>query len=101
MNDVPEISEQFNHDMPDDHVWEHWSKSIRHRAPTEIRRGEVIEGGFVIIERTRKKRLLRAASWPVEVGSMRDAIAAVERLRKKCPEKTFCIFHQVAIAEAG
>jgi hypothetical protein len=101
MNDIPSNDEQFNPDTPDDVVWEYWSKSIRYKAPTDIRRGEVIEGGFVIIERTRKKRRLRAASWPVEVGSMKEAVAAVERLRKKCPEKTFCIFHQVAIAEAG
>jgi len=100
MNDLPDRNDNFNPNLQEEVVWEYWSKSIRHRAPTEIRRGEVVEGGFVIIERTRKKRLLRAASWPVEVGSMSEAVKAVERLRRKCPEKTFCIFHQVAIAEA-
>lgn len=100
MNDIPHTDEEFNPSLPREERWEYWSKSIRFKAPHAPRRGEVIEGGFVIIERTRKKRLLRAASWPVEVGSMKEAVAAVDRLRAKCPEKTFCIFHQIAIAEA-
>lgn len=64
-------------------------------APQKIRRGESREGGFIIIERTSRKRLLRASVWPVEVASLAEAVIAARRMQGKYPEREFCIFEQV------
>lgn len=71
-----------------------WSKR-RVGAPQVIRRNEVREGGFIVVERTRKKRLLRPAAWPVEHDSLEVAYAAVKRLRAQNPEREFCVFQQI------
>lgn len=72
-----------------------WSKTHRIGAPQKLRRHEVREGGFIVVERTRSKRLLRPSAWPVETGSLEDAFLAAKRLRERFPEKEFCIFEQV------
>lgn len=71
-----------------------WSKR-RIPAPRQIRSLETREGGFIVVERTTRKRLLRPAAWPMEVASLEEAYLAAKMLRAKYPEKEFCIFEQV------
>ena len=83
------ISEKEKDGNPD------WSKRQRLAAPKELRRHEVREGGFIVIERTTRKRLLRPAAWPIEVASLAEAYKAANKLRAKFPDREFCVFEQV------
>lgn len=76
--------------------------SKRHRigAPSGLRRNETIGGGFIVIERTPKKKRLRAAMWPLEVESYAKAAEAVLVLQRRHPDKSFAIFEQVGFSEA-
>lgn len=67
----------------------------RFNAPQKMRAHEVRDGGFIVVERTRKKRLLRPSAWPVELGSLAAAFVATKRLREKFPDREFAIFEQV------
>ena len=99
MTNLPDLPEQFNVFPRRAEFWDSFSKSVRYAAPKDQRFGEVRGGGYIVIERTRTKRLLRAAMWPVESESLKDAVAAAERLRKRYPRKIFCVFHLVATSE--
>lgn len=101
MTEVTDFISAYNPILRGDVNPEDWSKKIRVRAPETPRPKEVREGGFIVVERTRKKRLLRPAAWPVETGSMKEAVAAVKSLQARFPQKTFCIFQQVAISEGN
>jgi hypothetical protein len=70
-------------------------------APQKIRHGETRGGGFIVVMRTRKKRLLRPSAWPVEVASLADAVIAAKRLREKFPDQEFCIFEQIGSFGGG
>ena len=70
-------------------------------APQKIRRGEVREGGYIVIERTNKLRLLRPSLWPIEMADLASAVVAAKRLREKYPEREFCIFEQVGSFTPG
>lgn len=76
-----------------------YSKS-RIGVPQALRPHEVRDGGFIVIERLRKKRLLRPAAWPVEVSTMQEALNAVEKLRRRWPDRCFAVFHQAVMFEA-
>jgi hypothetical protein len=77
-----------------------FSKTRRYVAPKEPRHAETIGGGFIVVERTRKKNRLRPAMWPLELASYQEAALAVMRLQKKRPEKSFAILQQVGFAPA-
>lgn len=100
MENIPEFISAYNPILRGEVNPDEWSKMIRARAPLSVRPHETIEGGFIVVERTRKMRRLRPASWPVEHGSMKEAVEAVVRLQKKFPHKTFAILQQVALSEA-
>lgn len=70
-------------------------------APQRLRHGETREGGFIVVMRTRQKRLLRPSAWPVEVASLAEAVIAAKRLRKKYPDQEFCIFEQIGSFGGG
>lgn len=76
------------------------SKFQRLPAPKRERHNETVGGGFIVIERTRKKNRLRPAPWPHELASYEQAAAAVIQLQKKEPLKRFAILEQVGFAEA-
>lgn len=86
---ISDTQTKGNKPDPDD-----WSKH-RLSAPQKNRPGEVREGGYIVIERTPKKKLLRPASWPVEMDTLENAVIAARRLMKRRPEKEFVIFQQV------
>lgn len=92
------LDNDLNHDLADDKA-ENFSKKYRAPAPQNIRHHEIREGGFIVIERTRKKRLLRPAPWPIEVGDLAAAVKAVRVLQEKHPEREYCIFEQVGSFE--
>jgi hypothetical protein len=75
-----------------------FSKTARYRAPVSERRFETVGGGFIVVERTRKKNRLRPSMWPLELASYQEAARAVIRLQKKYPEKSFAILEQVGFA---
>jgi hypothetical protein len=77
-----------------------FSKTRRFRAPVSERKFETVGGGFIVVERTRKKNRLRPSMWPLELASYQDAARAVIRLQKKHPEKSFAILEQVGFAPA-
>lgn len=64
-------------------------------APKSVRKHEVRGGGFIVIERTPKKKLLRPAAWPVEIEGLAEAFKAAKKLKERYPDKEFCIFEQV------
>jgi hypothetical protein len=68
---------------------------IRQPIPTWTRPGEVIGGGFIVIERTAETKRLRPAAWPFEVDSYAAALASVDRLKAIHPDREFCIFGDV------
>lgn len=76
-----------------------FSKARRARAPENPRHNEKVGGGIIVIERTPKKQRLRPASWPYELGSVAEAVSAINRLQETHPDRSFCIFQQVAFAE--
>ena len=88
------LDNDIDHVSVDDNT-EKSSKVYRLPAPQNLRYNEVREGGFIVIERTRKKRLLRPAPWPIEAGDLPSAVKAVRRLQEKEPQKEYCIFEQV------
>ena len=71
------------------------SKKHRIPAPQNFRHAEVREGGFIVVERTRKKRLLRPSAWPLELGDLASAVKAARRMQERHPSREFCIFEQV------
>lgn len=77
-----------------------FSKFPRWRAPSHPRTNETIGGGFIVIERTPKKKRLRPSMWPHELATAAQAVEAIERLQKKHPDRSFCIFHQIAESPA-
>ncbi len=101
MTDIPDFVSAYNPILRGEVSPDEWSKKIRARAPAIVRPHETIEGGFIVVERTRRMRRLRPAPWPVEHGTMKEAVEAVERLRKRFPHKAFSILQQVAISEAS
>ena len=94
---TPPIEQRKASDADPDEI----SKRIRFPAPKGLRHAEVRGGGFIVIERTRKKRLLRPSAWPVEVGDLAQAYAAAKRLRDKHPDKEFAIFEQIGAVPDG
>lgn len=77
-----------------------FSKILRYKAPIAPRHNETVGGGFIVVERTRKKNRLRPAMWPFELASYQEAAVAVMRLQKKQPQKSFAILQQVGFAAA-
>ena len=75
-----------------------FSKTKRYKAPEGARHGETVGGGFIVVERTRKKNRLRPSMWPLEIESYEKAAIAVIRLQKKHPAKSFAILQQVGFA---
>jgi hypothetical protein len=71
---------------------------FRTEVPHHDRTGEVIGGGFIVIERTDIKQRLRPAAWPYECATMEQAIESRDRLLERHPDRAFFIF---ADAERG
>ena len=71
----------------------------RQPIPKGIRPGEVIGGGFIVIERTAQAKRLRPGAWPFECASYADALKSVARLKAIHPDREFCIFADVEKAK--
>ncbi len=68
---------------------------LRRPIPNYDRPGEVIGGGFIVIERTAETNRLRPAAWPFELDSYAAALKSVDRLKAIHPDREFCIFGDV------
>lgn len=77
---------------------EDFSKS-RMPCPNGPRANETIGGGFIVVERTPVKQRLRPAPWPLEIATMAQAISAVNAMQARHPNRSYCIFHQIAFSE--
>jgi hypothetical protein len=100
MNDISKISPPDNPARDQASFRDVWSKDQRRAAPLGAREHETIGGGFIIVERTPKKNRLRPSPWPYELATLKQAVTAVERLKKRYPNKTFCILQQIAVSVA-